>query len=314
MFEKQKLDVSSKSILTRRSFVTRAGALGIGGAAAATSFLSAIPVHARAAEDGDPDDRDNQSGDTAQQIFTAALIAEDLASTFYYNGLIGGVIQDPNLAGTGGTALFTAANGNEGNVEYIRAALNEEIMHADLLRALTGGTTSAGDPVQMFYLPTGTFDTLTPFLAVLDALENAFIGAYLNATIELAQMAADTRAGAATQLDSAGKPYNSSTLAYFAQVAASIMGVEAEHRVLGRVISNSNPANQLCYEQTDGLTSVYNVTASAVVALTPFLTPGAGKVAYSLQTALGDASRVSLPCTGGVPAPPAPRKDKDKDK
>ena len=312
MIDKPKLDVSSKSILSRRKFVTRAGALGIGGAVAAATIFSAKPISARTTEEGDSDDRDNRSGDTAQQIFTAALIAEDLASTFYYHGLIGGVIQDPNLAGTGGTALFTAANGNEGNVEYIRAALSEEIMHADLLRALIGGTTSAGDPIQTFYLPTGTFDTLTPFLAILDALENAFIGAYLNATIELAQMAADTRAGAAIQLDSAKKPYNSSTLEYFAQVAASIMGVESEHRVLGRVISGANPANQLCYEQTDGLTSVYNGPASAVVALTPFLTPGKGKTAYSLQNALGDASRVSLPCTGGVPAPPAPRKDKDK--
>ena len=93
-------------------------------------------------------------------------------------------------------------------------------------------------------------------LDILDALENAFIGAYLNATIEFAEMAADTRAGVGHQLDSAGKRYTSSNLEYFAQVVAAIFGVESEHRVLGRVISNTNPANQLCYEQTDGLTSV----------------------------------------------------------
>ena len=31
-------------------------------------------------------------------IFTAALIAEDLATTFYYQGLVGEVLQDPRLA------------------------------------------------------------------------------------------------------------------------------------------------------------------------------------------------------------------------
>ena len=44
------------------------------------------------------------TNDTAAQIFTAALIAEDLAVTAYFNALTGGVIQDPNLAGSGGTA------------------------------------------------------------------------------------------------------------------------------------------------------------------------------------------------------------------
>ena len=32
--------------------------------------------------------------DTPTDIFTAALIAEDLATTFYYNGLVGPVIMD----------------------------------------------------------------------------------------------------------------------------------------------------------------------------------------------------------------------------
>jgi hypothetical protein len=282
-------------------------------------LMSAGPALAKQAwskdaDDRDSDDRDNTSGDTAQQIFTAALIAEDLASTFYYNGLTGMVIMDPNLAATGGTAIKVASNGNEGNVEYVRAALSEEIMHADLLRSLIGGKNPANDPVQTFYFPTGTFDTLNPFVGILDALENAFIGAYLNAAIEFAQMAADTKAGIAHQLDSMGKRYTSSNLEYFAQVAASILGIESEHRVLGRVISNTNPANQLCYEQTDGLTSVYNGSHSAVVALTPFLTSGSGKTAYSLQAALQGSAAVSLPCTGAPPAPPLATPDKDKKK
>jgi hypothetical protein len=79
------------------------------------------------------------------------------------------------------------------------------------------------------------------------------------------------------------------------------MGIECEHRVLGRVISNSNPANNLAYEQTDGLNAVYNGPNSAVAALTPFLTPSTGP-GYSLATALANQSSVSLPVSGNPPA------------
>jgi hypothetical protein len=293
----------AEGLLPRRSFVTRAGLIGLSAAAAA--FLPGTPVRAQS------DDRDNLSGDTAQEIFTAALIAEDLATTFYYNGLIGPVIMDPNLAGPGGSATNVTAAGNFGNVDYFRAALTEEITHANLLRSLIGKTSSTTDPVQTFYLPTGTFGTLTEFLAVLNALESAFIGAYLNATLEFAQMASDAKGFGHPQRDATGKPYTTRELEYFAQVAASIMGVEAEHRVLGRVVGNSNPANNLNYEQTDGLTSVYNGKHSAVVALTPFLAPGPGLTAYSLQIALANAGSVSDVATGGPPAPLVYPKDRD---
>lgn len=288
--------------LGRRSFVTRAGLFGL--TAAAAAFLPGTPVRAL-----DPDDRDDVSGDTAQQIFTAALIAEDLASTFYYNGLVGTVITDPNLAGPSGSATNVSSGGNLGNVEYFRAALSEEIAHANLLRSLTGGTASSGDPVQTFYLPTGTFDTLGAFTAVLDALENAFIGAYLLATIEFAQLAVDAKTNQGGH-DAKGKQYTSRDYEYFAQVAASIMGVEAEHRVLGRVVSNTNPANNLNYEQTDGLTSVYNGSKSAVVALTPFLAPGPGLSPFSLQVALTNAPDVTLATSGAPPAPPVYPRDR----
>jgi hypothetical protein len=303
---KKEPEVLAAKFLQRRSFLTKSGALGVSAAAALAipGFGGASKVFAG---DRDADDRDNLSGDTALEIFTAALIAEDLATTFYYNGLVGGVITDPNLAGTGGTATSVAPDGNEGNVEYLRAALSEEIAHANLLRTLIGGTKAGGDPVQTFYLPNGVFDSLSPFLATLDALENAFIGAYLNATIEFAQMAADTSAGGRRQKSAGGKSFSSRDLEYFAQVAASILGVESEHRVLGRVIGNQNPANQLNYEQTDGLKSVYNGSHSAVVALTPFLTPGAGKTAYSFETALEGSPSVLLAAMGGLPTPPPPR-------
>ncbi|HWC97394.1 MAG TPA: ferritin-like domain-containing protein [Candidatus Sulfopaludibacter sp.] len=291
------LERAAAEPLRRRSFFTAIGKLGLGAAA-----MGAVGGVSRAASH----DFDNTSGDTAQQIFTAALIAEDLATVFYYNALTGPVIMDPNLAGTGGTATMTAANGNDGNVQYLRAALSEEIVHANLLRSLTGGSSPASDPVQTFYLPAGAFSNLATFLTILNALEDAFIGAYLNATLEFAQMAADsvnppTRA----QRDAAGEAYTPEQLEYFAEVAASIMGVESEHRVLGRVIGNMNPANNLNFEQTDGLTSVYNGSMSAVAALTPFLAPGSGLSAYSLSVALAGAPAIVVPAIGGLPPGPA---------
>jgi hypothetical protein len=286
-----------KGSLPRRSFVTRAGLFGLSATAAA--FLPGTPLLAQAVG------VDNQSGDTAQEIFTAALIAEDLATTFYYNGLVGPVVMDPNLAGPGGSATKVEPTGNLGNLDYFRAALSEEIQHADLLRSLIGKTTSTTDPVQTFYFPTGTFDTLPAFIDVLNALENAFIAAYLLATIEFAQMASDTRGGLVIQHDASGNAYTARDLEYFAQVAASIMGVEAEHRVLGRVVMNQNPANNTNYERTDLLTAVYNGKRSAVVALTPFLAPGNGLTAYSLQMAVSNAKSVYLAVPGDPPKQPS---------
>ena len=94
----------------RRSFFTQIGKMGLGVAGAAALASSAK---------ANPNSPDNLSGDTAQQIFTAALIAEDLATTFYYNVLMGTVIMNTSLAGTGGSATFTASDGNDGNVQYL---------------------------------------------------------------------------------------------------------------------------------------------------------------------------------------------------
>jgi hypothetical protein len=226
------------------------------------------------------------------------LIAEDLATTFYYNVLVGKVIQDPALAGAGGTAGAPAASGNAGNVNYVQAALTQEITHANLMRSLLNGTDASADPYQTFYFPAGTFDTLSAFTGMLNTLENAFIGAYLAAVRQFSFMAARPNSYYANNNNT--HTYSRDELGYFAQVSASIMGIECEHRVLGRVISNSNPANQLNFESTDGLTIVFHGPNSAVNALTPFLNPATGP-AYSLATALADQSMVSLPSTGGIP-------------
>jgi hypothetical protein len=79
------------------------------------------------------------------------------------------------------------------------------------------------------------------------------------------------------------------------------MGIEAEHRVLGRDILGVSGANNLNYEQTDGLLTVFNGPNSAVAALTPFLTPSTGP-AYTLAAALAQASTLILPSTGNPPS------------
>ncbi len=270
--------------LDRRRFFRQSGLLGLG--AAATGL-----VMPRAFAQAADSQASEQAADTATEIFTAALVAEDLATTFYYNGLVGRVIDDPALAGSGG-GIGDITNGNLPNLQYIQAALTEEINHANLFRSLLGATDPSKDPYQTFYFPAGTFDQIGSFLSILTALENAFIGAYLAAIQEFALMSDHAKAE--------GK-YTAKEFRYFAKVAASIMGIECEHRVLGNVIGNVNPANNLNYEQTDGIESVYNGPHSAFAALVPFVTPSTGP-GYSLQTALAGAGNVGIIVPGAPPS------------
>ncbi len=293
----------SDKLINRRNFMQRSGLVGAAAMAAPLMAGVLTPAQARADDHESKAERQEeaaQAKDTVAQIATAALIAEDLATTFYYNGLVGAVIQDPNLAGPGGSADNVGPGGDQGNVNYIQAALTEEISHANLLRGLLKIPNAAADPVQTFYFPAGSFDTLAPFLGLLDALENAFIGAYLNAIQEFASMASDARVKRARQ-EWFDPTYSAEELDYLAKVSATIMGIECEHRVLGRDLSNSRPANNRNYETNDGITAVYNGANSAVVALTPFLTPSTGP-GYSLQTALANQGSVSIPVMGTPPA------------
>jgi len=288
------VSILQRSAADRRAFLK---GLGIAGAGLAVAGLSGCSDAMKA--------QSSSTTDTAQQIFTAALIAEGLATTFYYNGLVApGVIQDANLAGPGGTATNVSANGHADNVAYFRAALQQEIDHATLLRSLIGVAAPAGDPVQQFYFPSGTFANLTNFAATLEALESAFIGAYMTAVQELGLMAANISPYSSSQTDSQGHAYTPTQLVSFAKVAASILGVESEHRALGRSVAGEIPANNLSYESTDGLTTVFNGTTSAVAALGPFVTAGASgfdPTAFSYAVAISNASSVTLASSGNPP-------------
>ena len=284
--------------LDRRRFFRQSGLLGLGAASTGLLLPNAFAQSSGSQSAGSQSAGSQSAGsqsaeqaaDTATEIFQAALIAEDLATTFYYNGLVGRVIDDPALAGSGG-GIHNITNGNQPNLQYIQAALTEEINHANLFRSLLGGKDPAADPYQTFYFPAGTFDYIGQFTSILNALENAFIGAYLNAIQEFALMSAHA---------TAKSKYTATQLQYFAQVAASIMGVECEHRVLGNVIANVNPANNLNYEQTDGITAVYNGPHSAFAALVPFVTPSTGQ-GYSLRAALQGAPSVGIVVAGAPP-------------
>ena len=290
-----------KKIVDRRSFMTGIGVAGIGAAAVGLAGCSSTAMKAMAQTTG--------SADTAQNIFTAALIAEDLATTMYYNALVGGVIQDPNLAGSGGTATSITAGGSVANVGYLRGALSEEISHATVLRGALSISASTGDPVQTFYFPTGTFDNLTNFFPVLIALETAFIAAYMTAVQEFSLMIGGVAPYSSSQMSASGTAYTSTQLASFAKLSAAILGVEAEHRTLARAIPNPPtfdnvtilPSDNVCYESTDGLQTVYTGMSSAAAALKPFLSNGSGTTPYQLQTALSGAANVQLVCSGMPP-------------
>jgi hypothetical protein len=97
-----------------------------------------------------------------------------------------------------------------------------------------------------------------------------------------------------------GSDFTSGQLSYFSEVSATIMGIECEHRVLGRDIISATPANNRNYENVDGIRSVFNGAHSAVTALTPFLTASTG-AAFSYADAIGNASSVWLRVGGGLP-------------
>jgi hypothetical protein len=318
-------NVMNRSGFNRRSFMTSATMFGLGAATSAIAVGcgdSSSPKTVSAAA----------ATDTAANIFTAALIAESLAITTYYTALSSsGVITDPNLAGSGGTAINISASGQSDNVAYLQAALLEEVQHAQLLRSLLGlatdgsGDAAAGVP-QTFYYPANTFSALTNFLPVLIALETAFIGAYMTAVEEFASMAAGFNGFSATQANPAmsGSSLTQADLILYAKVASSILGVESEHRALVRSIPgptiaspmyagiNLIPANNVNYEITDGLTGLItsvsgDTTTTAAAALGPFIASGTNPVSVPTVATMASFSSVVIASvaanvTGTIPS------------
>lgn len=303
----------------RRKFLTNVSMFGLGAATSAIA-IGCGGTKMKSVSAG-------SQTDSAADILTAALIAESLAITTYYTALSSsGVITDSNLAGPGGTAVNVSDSGSQINVAYLQGALLEEVSHAQLLRQLLGlpasgsGDAGAGVP-QTFFYPNGTFSSLSNFLPVLVALEEAFIGAYMTAVEEFASMAAGYNSFSSTQANPAmsGSNLTQADLVLYAKVAASIMGVECEHRALVRGIPAVTiaspmyagltliPANNMNYESDAGLTGLItsvsgDSSTTAAGALNPFISSSGGNPdsVATVATQSSFSSVVSAAVAAGV--------------
>ena len=233
---------------SRRGFLKRAGLAGLAaGGATVVSGMTFGNVFAMG------DEADHEGGDRTLDVFNGALTAEQLAVTFYYNGLQ----TNPGV--------FVDVLSPD-HVHYFQAALWEEHRHAQLFAAVGGSSLAGATP--KFFFPTSSFTDQHTFLAVLSALEDAFIGAYLAAVGDWSRE--DSRAR-----ETVPEGFTPSQLA---QIAAQIMGVEAEHRVLGRDVDGKAVPNNRILEKAlfRSVGMVANHSGTAVGALLPFVTGGAG--------------------------------------
>ncbi|MBV8596833.1 MAG: ferritin-like domain-containing protein [Candidatus Eremiobacteraeota bacterium] len=176
-------------------------------------------------------------GCSAVDIYNIAATAELLAITMYYRSLV----EPTDLPDVNSVA----------NRNYFQAALTEEYIHYELLQSL-GGKGLASH----FYFPTTMFTSEPTFFNTLDALETAFVAAYLAAAKEFSGVVSSAITKANPLLIGA---------------AVQIACVEGEHRALGRVASGSNPPNNRYLESGE-----FKCVSDAVAALKPFLAGGSG--------------------------------------
>src|SRR5919202_4063037 len=232
------MDHSDRDHSSRGTFLRGAVAAGVSTALAGASVT--LAPDASAAE---------TCPDTVSSILATLLLTERLATTFYYTALTSpGVMGNSQLGGSSTDALDPGLppNGNPPHVRCLQAALDAESKHAALL-AQAGATS----PHTQFYFPRATFTQMGTstdphtFLGVLDHLETVAVGAYIAAVHALASLG---------HVDLAG-------------LTAGIAGVEAEHRMLGRLLAGLKPANNLTLERMP-----FAHVSAAAPALRPFLT------------------------------------------
>jgi hypothetical protein len=141
---------------------------------------------------------------------------------------------------------------------YFTAARDQEMAHVNILQ---GALNLTAPPVTEFYYPKRMFTEPQTFFSTLLTLEEAFIAAY---TVGATQF---THPGLRT-------------------AAARILGIEAEHRALARLVARDlgldagsgksfQPPNNLCFERTLKFTGI----GDAVTALTPFIDKAAAEKA-----------------------------------
>ena len=232
------MDHSERDHSSRGTFLRGAVAAGVGAALAGARVT--VAPDASAAQ---------TCPDTVPNILATLLLTERLATTFYYTGLTSpGVMGNPQLGGSSTDALDPGLppNGNPSHVRYLQAALDAESKHAALLAQV--GATS---PHTQFYFPRTTFmqmgtstDAQT-FLGMLDQLEMTAVGVYIAAVSALARL----------------------RHADLVSLTAGFAGIEAEHRMLGRLLAGLTPANNLTLEREP-----FACVSDAAPTLQPFLT------------------------------------------
>lgn len=147
------------------------------------------------------------------------------------------------------TSYFTAINSADAlgltdeQTSQLRAFLDAEVKHKQFLEA-NGGQALTLD----FYTPVGLFEDLDLFVSTTNTLENLFVAAYLAATRRFAEL---------------GNPLLAAT-------TAQVMGTEAEHQALIRLMGGLQPSFQVLKEAL-----FYNTSEVAPFAQ-PFLEGGDG--------------------------------------
>jgi Ferritin-like domain len=201
---------------------------------------------------------------TVRSSLALALVYKRLAITLYYTALTTpAVMRDPRLAGVSGDPHDPGLppGGNPAHVRILQAALDAEVKHAAVL-----AQAGAASPITHFYFPASTFHQLghvqdaRTFLGVMHAVEAASVGLYLALLNELWHLG---------QRD-------------LIRFVLQVLGVEAEHRMLSRIIADVDPANNLTMEDAP-----FAALSDADKALRPFLT-GKGVVG-------GAARAIALP-------------------
>lgn len=169
-----------------------------------------------------------------------------------------------------GGAIFQQLNRSQ--QWYLQAALDEERHHLVLWLAQ-----GAASPPTHFFLPATVFDDLPQFLRLLDQLENVFISAYLTVI----------------------QHFHTLEEPLLAAIAGQILGVESEHRVLGRVLQGQKLPHNRCLAQ-----NTYQCVSEAGIALDPFI---AGSAAFTLEKAYPTSSEIdqAVDRFGCMPVSPA---------
>jgi hypothetical protein len=205
--------------VTRRSMLTRGAA---GGLAVSTSGLlgALMAESAQAAGRRNPRFRPGEGllevptkPTKPLKIFQIATIAEQLAVTFYSNG-----VKNADKLGLEGSEL-----------QIIKAAGIEEQIHQQFFTAVIGVLTKGKDaplvvgPTKFSFPFENTFTDLRTFIATQQVLEGVFDSAFLAAVRELSVQG----------------------LHRAAQIAAQVAAIESEHRALGRSIAAANGIDTL---------------------------------------------------------------------